>query len=336
MKKFIILIALIFCSTAGQSQNLPQNLSFYPHYFDGSAGCGNSTASASWALMTFRTDGGGGGLFETGYSSDGLNYCYDLSQTGLNLRDPRLLKYSGTWYIFYSDTTLSGGSNTAWGCRSSTDLKGWGSETLISVTGGVPSATDTWAPSYFIDTDDSLHVLVAISTNTRSSFQIYETHPTGSGNLCAQTWSNPSAITVTSQTSLIDPWVTCIDSTGVLCTAGSASKTYYLFYTNLPGTEYVQEATSTTLTGTYTNIETGNWAGWFSSVLEGPQLIDEGSGNWRMLLDVTDGGLASGQLNYSDCSSGLSCFSGSPTWSAPRALATGPYQAKHGTVYPYP
>lgn len=316
MKRLLFLFAALIAFAAGPPKHAPTA------YFDGRTRCGN-TGAATYALASFAA----AGTLQMSFGTDTINWCPAMVQTGVTLRDPRVIKYLGTYYIAYTT-----GGITNWGLISSSDLISWSTTTNISVTGGGLVPSNTWAPSWFTDTDGSIHIVVAIATTAQTNFQIYEQHPTTSS--LTGTWTNPALMTVTGQTTLIDPFVVCIDQNFNLCTASSVGNSYKLFYTICCGTqEFGQYAAATTLTGTYTNAQTGNWAGWLTSgtdVIEGMQLMPI-AGGWRIFFDyLSSGSLTAGQLYYSDSTNNW------VTWSGKKPLATAPNQAKHGTVLAYP
>jgi ricin-type beta-trefoil lectin protein len=88
---------------------------------------------------------------------------------------------------------------------------------------------------------------------------------------------------------------------------------YHIFAKNDQTTsKYIEEATSTNLTGPYTFIGTGNWAGW-GPQLEGPCIYQLDNGTWRILLD----GYKSNQYYYSDSTDDFQ------TWTAKQPLPDG-------------
>lgn len=323
MKLLLCVLFSLPTFAAGPPQHAP-----WP-YFDGRTNCGPNVGAASYALASFVPVGSGQGSLEVGFSTDQINWCYPLIQVGTSIRDPRVLKNSGTYYLI--STT---GGITSWGCQTSTDFVSWSAVTAISVTGGGLAPSNTWAPTWFTDTDGSIHVISAIATTGFTNFQMYEQHPTGGANFCTGTWSNPSLITITGMTSVIDPWVTCRDSGNNVCTSLSTGKTYYIFYTICCASrEFGQYASATTLTGTYTNVGTGNWAGWLTTttdIIEGLQVIQI-SGAWRAFFDyLPAAGFAPGQIYYSDSTDNW------VTWSTKQPIATAPWEAKHGQILSYP
>jgi hypothetical protein len=87
---------------------------------------------------------------------------------------------------------------------------------------------------------------------------------------------------------------------------------YNIFAKNDQATsKYIEHATATNLTGPYTFVGTGNWAGW-GPKLEGPSLYQLDNGTWRILLD----GYAAKQYYYSDSTDNFK------TWTAKNHFPT--------------
>lgn len=96
--------------------------------------------------------------------------------------------------------------------------------------------------------------------------------------------------------------------------------TYHAFAKN-ETTRYCEHATSSNLTGPWTFVGTGNWAGWGSG-MEGPAVVQLGDGTWRIFMD------GQGSTPFvTATSSDLS------TWSSWVALPDGLESVvRHGTV----
>jgi hypothetical protein len=85
-------------------------------------------------------------------------------------------------------------------------------------------------------------------------------------------------------------------------------------------TLYMEHATATSLTGPWTYIATGNWAGWGSGK-EGPALFRRINGAWALMADwYSSNGL------YTATSTDLS------TWTTPLASVPSLATKRHGTV----
>lgn len=180
-------------------------------------------------------------------------------------RDPTMIYYDSKWWICYTYDPNVGVIN-------STDLITWNTVAHVDMS-AISSLAHTWAPSWFIDVDNSIHVFVACSTSgSTSNFQIYEVHPTNSGMTI---WSSPIAITITGKSDTIDPFVVLKDGT------------YYIWYKE-EDADYIEYASSSTLTGTYTPVQTGNWASW-GSPMENPCLYTLPDGTWRIIFQQHSG-----------------------------------------------
>jgi hypothetical protein len=223
------------------------------------------------------------------------------------LRDPSIMYYDGSYWIAYTNCQNSTSVETNFGIRSATNLGTWSSE--IAVSPGVSGTVRVWAPEFFQDpVSGNVYVYVAISTSgglTTSPFSIYVAQAL---NTSLTSWSSFSQ--VYSGNYSIDPYVVY---------AGGA---YYLWYKN-NNTGYVEYATSSSPTGIFTAVETGNWAGWGNSpTYEGPCVLNTGGDNWIIYFDNNTDSV--GQ-SYSVSTNNWS------TWSAPTPIAS-PYVANHGTT----
>lgn len=94
------------------------------------------------------------------------------------LRDPSITYYEGAWYVCHTCDFLNSVVIPQFKLIRSYDLITW--ETLATVSvASISSNFDVWAPEWFIDSDGSLHIFVAVSTGgVTTNFQIYEMHPT--------------------------------------------------------------------------------------------------------------------------------------------------------------
>lgn len=194
-----------------------------------------------------------------------------------NSRDPALLHYDGTWWLA---TTVGGSTPQYWYLYSSTDLLTWSGPSNIS-TASV-GATFTWAPQWFVDADDSVHVFVAIGNSIKT---IYEMHPTARD---MSTWSNPASV-LSGTDSFIDANVVRVGDT------------YYMFFKD-DTTGFICLATSTSLTSGWTVTQTGNWAGWatgLSGTIEGPRIVQMDNDKWRLYF-TNNSGLSALGVYYSE------------------------------------
>lgn len=250
------------------------------------------------------------------FSLGGIDWTGGAGNYSTPLRDPSITRINGTWWLAHTSIPDVSSFQVA----SSPDLRTWSNPITVTV---LPlSALHCWAPEWFIDSDGSPHVTIAITQGGNlGPFTIYELHPT---NADFTSWSAPSPLVITGEGNPIDPYLTKV--------AG----TYYLWYVAWGASnphEYIQYASSSTLTGTYTLQRTGNWAGWggLANGLEGPSLIQLAD-RWRLYFDDVLPLYSSdlGNIAYSDS------FDNWATWTHPVLISTGQIRAKHGTVIPYP
>jgi len=252
------------------------------------------------------------------FSPDGVNFgCSATVSYAPQVRDPSIMFYSGKWWVAHTNAGAVGCTqDNGFSVTSSSDLQTWANP--ICVIPAVSGSALAWAPEWFIDTDGSVHIVVAVSTEGcsfgSSNMQIYEMHPTAAD---FSTWSNPVLLTVSGMTDIIDPFMVKVGST------------YYLWFKQSCSTGDIGYASSSSLTGAYTLVQSGNWAGWGPA--EGPALYFLGGSSWRLYWDICSGGACSGvlgQLYHTESTDNW------VTWSAPVALNT-PGQAKQGTVISY-
>lgn len=135
---------------------------------------------------------------------------------------------------------------------------------------GASFPTATWAPQWFVDDDGSIHVIVSLLFSNR---KLYELHPT---NEAMTTWSEAVQITGTGFAS------NTID--GNLTLYGGV---YYLLWKD-DDTGLISLSTSSSPFSGYTLAQTGNWAGWGPGSIEGPQIVDIGTG-WRVYFSQNSG-----------------------------------------------
>ncbi len=225
------------------------------------------------------------------------------------LRDPSIVFHSNKWWVAY--TNDSGGAVHQFSVASSDDLLTWAFVANVDMT-GIAGAYSVWAPEFFVD-DDGLHVLVAVSTGgVWTNFQIYETHPT---NATLTAWSAPVKLNVTGKANIIDPFLV------------KRGGTYYLWYKQQTDPTYIEYASSATLTGTYTVVQSGDWAGWGSGI-EGQSLVQVDADTWRLYFDDYIGiGTPGNGIFWSESSDDWA------TWSAPVITTTpGSVHYSHPTI----
>ena len=280
----------------------------------GGGGGGSSVGRPVYLFGTFQN---ADMRFKIGVSHDGLGFkwlvnpAYDPPTD--ELRDPSFCFFNGKWWVAYTNPptgNVYAGTVTHFSVASSDDLVTWSHVFDVSVT-AISSVDYCWAPEWFIDDDDSVHVFFCATANADhiNDFNIYEIHPT---NDAATTWSAPVVVTGTSLPgSLLDPFMVKIGSD------------YHLWFKN-NSTERLGYMTSSSLTSGYTVVQSGstNWSG-FGSPIEGASVVKVGD-VWRMYFDkYTDQG-----FYYSESDDDFA------TWTTPAlvGLPTGTSVLNHGTV----
>lgn len=194
----------------------------------------------------------------------GANNIYADTATGTSLRDPSTIKIGDKWFTAH---TVNNGYTKNFAIIQSTDLINWTNIAYIDVS-SIATLNQAWAPELIVDTNGDVYAFFSSMTtgNVGSAYYVKAL------NAGLTSWSAPTAMVWTSApTNLIDP--NFILHNGV----------WYCFYKH-EGTKYIERATSTTLTGTYTTDKTGDWAAWGSGV-EGPQLVKVNDTTWRLYVD---------------------------------------------------
>ncbi len=179
------------------------------------------------------------------------------------IRDPSVMRHTDGYYYVVYTTNWTGDTI---GFARSADHVNW--TFLRTVTVGLNGSTgSTWAPEWFKDSDGSVHVIFSASTaGTAGQFQPYKITAT---NSALSSWSARTPIGIPANH--IDTFV--VKSGG----------TYHAFVKN-ETTKYIEHATAPSLTGPWTFVGTGNWAGWGSG-LEGPAVTQLPNGSWRLYFD---------------------------------------------------
>ncbi|MBA2394871.1 MAG: RICIN domain-containing protein [Ktedonobacteraceae bacterium] len=229
-------------------------------------------------------------------SNDGLNFARVgtgpayTPPSGI-IRDPSVtLNSDGRYYVAYTDAW----SGNSIGLASSPDRVHW---TFVENITFASTVNIAWAPEWFKDTDGSVNIIVHLRYKGATSPTPYKITAL---NSALTTWSTPVALAGLTP-DYIDSFVVKLGNT------------YHIFAKNDQTTsKYIEHATATNLTGPYTFVGTGNWAGW-GAQLEGPCIYQLDNGTWRILLD----GYKSGQYYYSDSTDTFK------TWSAKKPLPDG-------------
>lgn len=244
----------------------------------------------------FRRDDSSVYLYE---SRDGVNFSPLLDTPvftvpGRAVRDPSIIYYDDAWWCVYSDVPSNSDFNTTYfGVAKSYNLVDW--VHAFDVDTGVQN---TWAPDWAVDDDGSIYVIVALDFVT---YLIPITLPSG---------TTGSPINLNVPGSSID---------GVI---QKENGVYYLFIKN-EITKYIERYEGPSIGGPYIRTGSGDWAGWGANV-EGPSLIKQADGSWRVYFD----GYSVGKY-YTSTSVSLA----SNAWTNKSEISqTG--LVRHGSVYP--
>lgn len=262
-----------------------------------------AAATDPYIFATFDGDGSTEQELWIYTSLDGLDWALlaDTNFTGPTgtLRDPSIIRHTdGLYYVAYTVRSWSAQS-THFNIASSADLVNW--THVTSVDAGVPGTAYTWAPEFFVD-DGTVHVIVSLSPPQPFSFRSYLYTATGAG---LATWSAPVAMGI--GPNIIDTFVV---------KTGDA----YHAITQNGNSLYMEHATATSLTGPWTYIATGNWAGWGSGK-EGPALFQRINGTWGLFADW-----------YSTNGIHTATSADLTTWTSPLAGVPSLATKRHGTV----
>jgi len=195
-------------------------------------------------------------------------------------------KIGSTWWTAHEEPP----SFPHGGLASSTDGLNWTRVMDLDFDG-----SPVGAPSWFVDpADSSVHLL--FFTGSGSSAVIKEAHPTNAG---FTTWSSTTALSGIA-TGSFDPFIVKL------------SGTYYCWYKN-EVSKYIEYATASALTGPYTVIKSGDWAGWGKA--EEISLVQISGAHWRAYFGTLNAAADTVfPMSYSDS------FDSWATWSAPVPL----------------
>ncbi len=220
-------------------------------------------------------------------SVDGVNF-QTIRKTSIYTqsyptRDPSIIKYKGLYYLAFTNS-----GNTYFTIIVSKDLWNWTFLVNVDCSAAVGSVFHCWAPQFFYDpTDDSLTIFLSIShSSVDTNHQLYYTTPTASD---LSTWAVPLVVSgATWPAASIDPCLVLIGST-------------YTMYFKDDTLHYIQYATSSVRTGSYTVQTSGNSLG-FGINNEAPELHQIDSATWRLYYNNVSG-LNSVQYYYRDTTS---------------------------------
>ena len=264
---------------------------------------GAANAATRYVFATFLGDDASKEKLSLYTSKNGLDFTL-LANTGYAgptgvLRDPSIMKHTdGQYYIAY---TLKSWTTTsaAFAIASSPDLKTWTFRTEVPAQ--VANVKDTWAPEWFKDTDGSIHLIVSIDTST-TQFKSYLY--TASDDTLGK-WDAPVPLGI--GPNYIDTFVVKI---GAL----------YHAFTKNETSKFIEHATASALTGPWTFVGTGDWAGWGSGK-EGPALFQLDNGQWRLFMDC-----------YGNCGYLQASSTDLTKWSSSSTVPGLSGVARHGTV----
>jgi len=219
----------------------------------------------------------------------GLINEFPVAPTLGTQRDPSIVFFDGKYVM-----AVTHGTSTTFNILESEDLVNWSQRGTVDMA-SIGSVHRVWAPELWVD-GTTLRAFVSVSTSgSTSNFQIYETSEG------ASSWTTPTKLTITGRSNVIDPFMVKVGSD------------YFLWYKE-EDNDYIEYAKATSLTGTYTVQESGNWASWGSPV-EAPCLIELPNGDWRIYMNE-HAGFDSVQIWYSESTDDWA------TWSTKVAIET--------------
>lgn len=260
--------------------------------------------STSFVLSTFKGDNNAGMKLSIYTSPDALQFKL-LSDTGFegsssNLRDPSIMRHTdGKYYVAYTNAPTESCCDPEdhFSIASSTDLIRW--TDLVQVPAGIQGARHTWAPEWYIEGND-VYLIVSIETGDWQ-FKAYRFKAL---NNQLNAWSKPVAIGI--GPNYIDTYLLKVN------------ETYHAFTKN-ETSKYLEHATSTSMTGPWKFIATGNWSGWGAGI-EGVNLVKLANGSYRAFFDSQGF-----PFMYADSQDLL-------TWTTAKNVPGIYNQARHGTV----
>lgn len=262
-------------------------------------------AGTTYVFATFKGDAAADEKLWIYTSTDAVNFTL-YSNIGFGgptgvLRDPTIMKNTdGKYYIAFTTQSWTTAS-TSFSVASSSDLIHW--TTVATVPSGVANTHFTWAPEFYIE-GGTVRAIVSIdNSGNGSAFRTYSYTALNTG---MTSWSGPTYIGIAGN--YIDTFIVKVGST---------------YHALSKGPTWIEHATASSLTGPWTFIGTGNWAGWGSG-LEAPGFVQLDNGTWRTYADAfaSGGGIKTGTANAT-----LTTFSGLGNIGVSPAGVT-----RHGTV----
>jgi MYXO-CTERM domain-containing protein len=231
---------------------------------------GRAQAATRYVFATFKSDAVADEKLFTYDSTDGLNFKL-ISATGYSgpspgtLRDPSIMKYAdGKYYVAHTNPQGAGccGNEDHFSIATSSDLVHW--TQLTTVKGGIPKLAHVWAPEWFVE-GSTVNVIANMDTGAGDFQQYLFTARDAS----LTSWSGPVLMGIAKNH--IDTFVLKVGTT-------------YHAFVKSESTRFLEHATAASLTGPWTLIGQGDWAGWGSG-MEGPTIVKLDNGTWRMFLD---------------------------------------------------
>ncbi len=260
--------------------------------------------ATTFVFTTFKSDAAADEKLWVYTSADGLSFNL-LSNTGYGgptgvLRDPSIMKHTdGKYYVAHTVQSWTT-SSTFFAIASSADLVNWTNVTTVNA--GVSGTYFTWAPEWFIE-GSTVKIIVSLGPEG-SNFKPYVFT---AQNSALTSWSGPVDMGI--GTNHIDTFVV------------KSGSTYHAFVKD-ESSKYIEHATATSLTGPWTWVGTGNWAGWGSG-LEGQCLVQLENGTWRIYPDNYSSGTGLKTATSNDLNS----------WSGLSSITINPSSVvRHGTV----
>ncbi|KAJ3506863.1 hypothetical protein NLJ89_g6632 [Agrocybe chaxingu] len=181
-------------------------------------------------------------------------------------------------------------------------------EATISTASSVITPVNTWAPEFFKDPrTGQINIIVSLSTGSYGPFLPYVFTARDSS---LTSWSGPVVMSGISNAGL-----GYIDTFPVFF-----NNQYHIFAkAETNGKKTIEHAVASSLTGPYSFVQTGNFAGWGQA--EGPSITVLPNGRFRLYAD----GYSSGRYIYSDSSDLYN-------WSAYQTIPSLSGTVRHGTV----
>lgn len=216
-----------------------------------------------------------------------------------NSQASSLLHRNGAYWLAYEISVFSG-AQTVFGIAKATKVQGpyqWVADVTV-----LPGVGWVWCPRWFVDDDNTVHILVDAHTLAGTGGQP-DSQKLYIVDALDETFTSWSAATLLTGTgfaqSMIDPWM--------LKKSESPSGLYVCWYKN-DTTKYVEYMSSSSLKTGWTITKSGDWMG--IGTYEGPILKNFGT-FWRLYIDnYTNNGATGTKYHFADS------FDNWATWSA--------------------